>query len=96
MPPPLPAWPPAAPPLPLLAILLGVAAAHFLFAWATPDPRLWGDEEHYAALARDDVAQGTTSLLPGALRFEHRPEFGSRVWAQLATPEITPAYVVDV
>lgn len=68
----------------LLGAILGlVVAVHVLALWLQPPVQLWGDEPIYAASAREDAAAGEASLLPGRLRFEHRPEFGSRVLAGL-------------
>ena len=69
--------------LPLALLLLAVGGLHALVYLGQPDPTLSGDENHYFALARQDAALGERSLLPGALRFEARPELFSRVLANL-------------
>lgn len=65
------------------ALLALVVALHALILWMQPPAQLWGDEPIYAASAREDAAAGTRGLLPGQLRFEHRPEFGSRLLSWL-------------
>ena len=68
----------------LAALLLLVAGVHALVLGWAPQPRLFGDEGHYLGFANRDAREGTTGLLPGSLRFDRRPEFGSRLYAQLA------------
>ena len=67
----------------LAALLVGAAMLHVAVAALQPDVRFFGDEKHYAKYAREDAAAGDTSLLPGALRFHHRPELGSRILVPL-------------
>lgn len=64
---------------PLLGLLGLALALHAFVAAAAPSPALWGDEHHYLAYAHLDALEGRTAPLPGTLRFDHRPEFGSRV-----------------
>ena len=64
----------------LVPLLVALALVHFGFRAGLPNPRLWGDENHYLAIASLDVEEGRASLLPGALRFDHRPELASRVF----------------
>ncbi len=72
--------------LPLLALLGFVALGHALALRALPTPNVWGDEEHYLPFAKLDALEGDTSLVPGRLRFDHRPELASRVFANLVDP----------
>lgn len=74
-------------------MLVALAALHAGFALTQPPPQLAGDELHYLRTAQEDLRRGDTRLVPGALRFGHRPELQSRVLAQLAD-EDTEAVVV--
>jgi hypothetical protein len=69
-----------------LAVALAIAlVGHIAWGVAEPDPVLFEDEPHYNQYAYEDARAGDTSLLPGLLRFDERPELISRVWAQLVT-----------
>jgi hypothetical protein len=72
---------------PLLAVLLAVLALHLAHAVSEPAPTLFEDEPHYNQYAYLDRTEGTTSLLPGRLRFSQRPELISRLWSRLLGPE---------
>ena len=67
-----------------LAVLLSlIGIAHVSILVTQPIEQLSGDEMHYVSWAKRDVHGGKTSLLPGRLRFEDRPQLTSRVYAQL-------------
>ena len=66
------------------ALMLVVAGIHAWVLVGASPPSLFGDEGHYIGFANRDAREGTTGLLPGSLRFDRRPEFGSRLYAQLA------------
>ena len=68
----------------LVLSLLGVTAVHAWAIEAFPAHQLWGDETHYLRTGIEQAEAGETSLLPGTLRFDHRPELASRVVARLA------------
>ena len=72
-------------------VLLGVMAlallGHLVVFVAAPPPTFFEDEPHYNLYAHLDVRAGNTSLLPGRLRFDQRPELISRLWAQFLTQE---------
>ena len=72
---------------PLCALLLVVAALHGAWMAAEPAPTYFEDEPHYSQFAHEDALSGRTSLLPGRLRFDQRPELISRLWAQFV-PEM--------
>jgi len=63
-----------------ILIVLGV---HLFLRSQDVQPRLWGDEPMYAQNAVQDAQAGQTSLLPGRLPFRTRPEFSTRVLANL-------------
>ena len=72
----------------LLSIMLVVVAAtlgHLVLLTIEPEPRLYGDEGLYIRLAELDLRQSNRSLLPGQLRFEHRPQLWSRVLSYMTT-----------
>jgi 4-amino-4-deoxy-L-arabinose transferase-like glycosyltransferase len=64
-------------------LLLVVGAVHLALRWTLDPPVPWGDEEHYIAYALADAVNERTSLLPGTLAFDHRPELASRVFSLL-------------
>jgi hypothetical protein len=72
----------------LTILLVLVAGLHATWIWRVPSPNLFGDEGHYLGFANRDSRAGTTGLLPGQLRFDRRPELGSRLYAQLAGPSV--------
>ena len=78
----------------VLLFLAGVVAVHLVIRTRQSDPQVWGDETHYYGYALFAVRHGETSLLPGKQDFDHRPDLGARVLAQLIGPEATPAQTV--
>jgi len=83
------------PPRWFLVFLPVLLALHVALVFLQPAPRLMGDEVHYAEFARADAAAGRRLPLPGTLRFDHRPELGSRVLALLGGPDTDPAKYPD-
>ena len=79
--------------LPSLLLILG--ALHLGFRAAQPPPQLWGDEGHYFGYAHLDALEGRTGLLPGGLRFDHRPELEARVGALFAERVTSEAELVQ-
>ncbi len=75
--------------LPLVLLLAGIGGAHLAFVAGQPSPRLAGDELHYLRTAQQDQLRGDTLLLPGWLRFGHRPEWQSRWLAQLGGADVS-------
>ncbi len=73
--------------LALLSLLALVVALHAALIAALSEPHPWGDENHYRAFARADRREGNSSLLPGTLVFDHRPELAARVFSLLDEPE---------
>lgn len=69
----------------LLAIVVSLHGMTILFA---PDRSPFGDELSYIAHAVEDAERGDTSLLPGALRFDWRPEFASRLYSKFISAGI--------
>jgi len=67
----------------LLGLLIVLTVLHLFVIEKQPNPQLWGDEAQYQAFGYMDAIGGDTSLLPGSLRFDHRPELNSRVYAVL-------------
>ncbi len=80
----------------ILVVLVGVAGLHAFVIANEPTPTLFEDEPHYAEYAFADAAGGETSLLPGHLRFDQRPELISRLWANLVrTTDLEPLRRVE-
>ena len=78
----------------LLLFLAVVVAVHLAVRARQGEPKVWGDETHYYGYALFAVRNGETSLLPGKQDFDHRPDLGARVLAQLIGPDATPAQAV--
>lgn len=84
----------------LAAVVAVVVSLHIAFAAFAPPTRLWGDEEHYFALAHMLATRQETSLLPGQLIFAHRPELIAHIYSHfvdagaLVTPR--PAFLSRV
>jgi len=67
----------------LLGLLIVLTLLHLFVIEKQPDPRLWGDEAQYQEFGYLDAIAHDTSLLPGSLRFDHRPELNSRIYGLL-------------
>jgi hypothetical protein len=67
----------------LLGLLIVLTLLHLFVIEKQPDPMLWGDEPQYQEFAYLDAIGHDTSLRPGSLRFDHRPELNSRVYGVL-------------
>ena len=74
----------------LVLILGAVLCLHVVGGALEPPPVFWGDEVHYLRLARLDAQEGRRGLVPGTLRFDHRPELGSRVLSLFDDGQRTP------
>lgn len=78
----------------LLALLTLVGVVHGLIIWRSPAPVLFGDEGEYLQRAFEDAERGDTSLLPGRLRFDWRPELASRFYSRFAGRYLSGADVL--
>ncbi len=72
----------------LVAFLAAVAAIHSWVVVHQPPPQLWGDEPQYLEFAEEDALLGQRNPLPGFLRFDHQPQFFSRVLSWLRSSNI--------
>ena len=73
-----------------MLVLVAIAGMHLGFRALQPEPRVWGDELHYWAFATHEASEGRTSLLPGTLGFDHRPQLATRVFALFADDQGIP------
>ncbi|HED66928.1 MAG TPA: hypothetical protein ENJ09_15400 [Planctomycetes bacterium] len=75
----------------LLLVLLGVLAFHLTWIALEPSPSYFEDEPHYSQFAHEDALLGNTSPLPGHLRFDQRPELGSRLLSRFVPKSELPS-----
>jgi hypothetical protein len=71
------------PSLALLALLVVTGGSNLWLVEHFPERKLFGDESVYARNARVDADKGLSSLLPGRLRFTHRPSLHGHVLSQI-------------
>jgi hypothetical protein len=73
----------AAPLFALAALIAAMVAGNLLLIERFPTRKMFGDENQYARYAQADSRSGWASLLPGRLRFTHRPSLHGHVLSQV-------------